>query len=297
MRQTMEYAGVCQPSDSENARLDELEIKAVILGGSLPTRRIDPNDIEPTKWANRHPRSFDTKEFQKLKDEIQSQGGNVQPIKVRPHRNRSDKYEIVFGHRRHRACLELGLMLVAVVEEITDSELFCEMERENRQRADLRPFEQGTMYLKALNEGLFPSARKLAECVGADLSNLGKSLNLARLPNEVLTAFDSPLDIQLRWATGLTMALQKDPDLVLHRARVIQSQSPRPSATEIFRQLTTGGGSEPPQAFEAKKVTAKVGQNCTVQIDSRNRTASISLKNFDLSRASEIEELLKKFSS
>ena len=82
-----------------------------------------------------------------LKSEMESAGGNVQAIKVRPiPGTEPQEYEIVFGHRRHRACLDLGLEVLATIESIDDKELFKEMDRENRQRADLRPYEQGLMY-------------------------------------------------------------------------------------------------------------------------------------------------------
>jgi ParB family chromosome partitioning protein len=56
------------------------------------------------------------------------------------------------------------------------------------------------MYRKALDEGLYPSLRKLAESVKVDVSLVSKSVSLARLPEAVVAAFPSPLDIQFRWA-------------------------------------------------------------------------------------------------
>jgi ParB family chromosome partitioning protein len=84
------------------------------------------------------------------------------------------------------------------------------MERENRGRKNLSAWEQGCMYRKALDEGLYPSLRKLAESVKVDVSLVSKSVSLARLPEAVVAAFPSPLDIQFRWAQPLAEALQKD---------------------------------------------------------------------------------------
>jgi len=187
--------------------------------GVLPSKKLDPKFIKPSKWANRHDKSFEVKEFLALKLEIESAGGNVQAIKVRPIPGSSpQEYEIVFGHRRHRACLELGLSVLATIESIDDKELFKEMDRENRQRSDLRPYEQGLMYARALDDGLFGSQRKLAEDLGLQSSNVSTAVNIARLPKTVIEAFDSPLDIQYRWSAPLNEALKSDPDLVLSRA-------------------------------------------------------------------------------
>ena len=212
----------------ENERLkNELEASEGRLkefDGADVAKNLDPKLVRASKWANRSEASLASKEFESLKLEIEQSGGNVQPIKVRPLKGVAGEFEIVFGHRRHRACLELGLPVLALIDDVTDVDLFAQMDRENRQRADLRPFEQGLMYAKALDEGLFPSARKLSEALHVDLSNLGKSLSLARLPADVLNAFSSPLDIQLRWATDLTAALQKDPEIVLARAQQVKKR-------------------------------------------------------------------------
>ena len=119
------------------------------------------------------------------------------------------KYEIVFGHRRHEACRQLGFRCSPVVDNLDDRALFEEMERENRERADLSPWEQGVTYVRALDRGLYPSNRQMAAALGVDISNLGKALALARLPEAVVAAFPTPQSIQLAWATELGKALRK----------------------------------------------------------------------------------------
>lgn len=189
--------------------------------GAKPTRLMDPALIGRSKYANRHESNFSGPEFDRLKREISEAGGNVQPIKVRPVAGRADgvQFEIVFGHRRHDACLQLGLQVLTMVDSLDDRALFLEMERENRERSDLSPWEQGIMYAKALDFGLFTSNRQLALALGIDHSNLGKSLALSKLPDEVVAAFESPLDLQLRWAPLLNKALEKDAQAVIGRAK------------------------------------------------------------------------------
>ena len=81
--------------------------------GGLVTRQIDPTSIRPSRWANRHEASFATPAFAGLKASIAVAGGNAQPILVREHL--PDQFEIVFGNRRNRACLELGIPVIAVL--------------------------------------------------------------------------------------------------------------------------------------------------------------------------------------
>ena len=251
-------SGAVQEAEALRARVKSLEQEA-------PLRRIDPSMIRPSRWANRHEASFLTAEFQDLKAEIAAAGGNVQPIKVRPVQvlNGSTplgepSFELIFGHRRHRACAELGIPVLAAIEEASDVSLFEQMERENRGRKNLSAWEQGTMYRKALDEGLYGSLRRLAEGVGVDVSLVSKSVSLARLPEAVVAAFQSPLDIQFRWAAPLAEAMQKDPDGTLTRARSIANARDGLSAAAILSKLVgqTNPASQTLTASKAGKVAA-----------------------------------------
>ena len=222
---------------SENQLLkDELKV----WSDATPTKKLDSTCVVPSKWANRHSDSFESEAFETLKADIQLLGGNVQAIKVRPVAgSQPQRYEIVFGHRRHRACLALGLPVLAVIEPINDQALFIEMDRENRQRVDLRPYEQGEMYRRALDEGLYASLRKLADAIGVQAPNVSVAVKIARLPTEVLDAFPSRLDIQYRWGAPLSDALEKDPDIVLAKAKAISARKSvvSRSAMDIYHEL------------------------------------------------------------
>jgi ParB family chromosome partitioning protein len=228
---------------------EELRLKLKAYDGALPVRALDPRSVRASRWANRHEHSFSDAAFAELKDDIASAGSNVQPVCVRRLAgggpgvlngstvDARPEYELVFGHRRHRACLELGLPVQAVVAELSDHQLFEAMERENRSRKNLSAWEQGAMYRRALDEGLYPSQRKLAESLGVDVSLVSKSLSLARLPEAVVGAFASPLDIQFRWAQPLAEALQKDPEGVLARAARLKASTDALPAAKVLMTL------------------------------------------------------------
>ena len=244
-------------------RVEALQAEAEQLRQERGAQLLDPRLIRASRWANRHEHSFRGPGFEALKAEIADARGNVQPIKVRPlpqaHADAA-RYEIVFGHRRHRACLELGLPVRAVVQELADRELFTEMDRENRGRKNLSAYEQGLMYRRALEEGLFPSLRLLAAAVGADAGNVSRALRVAELPTELLAAFGSPLEVQFAWASPLAAALERDRAAALAAARqaaqaglapaqayaAITGQTPRrggvvPYNTESAAAPATGG--------------------------------------------------------
>lgn len=253
---------------------EELRQKVQQFDGALPVRKLDPRQIKGSRWANRSEASFFTKDFDELKEEIKSANGNVQPIKVRPVKGVHDEYELVYGHRRHRACLQLGLPVLALVaDELQDAELFAEMERENRQRKDLGAYEQGLMYARALDAGLFSSNRKLADAIGRDLGDVGKALALARLPKEVVDAFASPLEIQFRFAKPLTDELERDSDGLVQRAREIAKLKQRPTAKEVLARLLNKTPAE-----QESKVTQLAKGGVQVATVERSKKGALSIQ-------------------
>ena len=213
--------------------------------GAVPTRKLDPQTIVPSRWANRHPDSFSTAEFARLKQDIELAGGNVQPISVRLLADQPGRYEIVFGHRRHRACGELGIAVLATIgtSAVTDHDLFSAMDRENRERADLSPYEQGTMYRRALDEKLYPSNRRLAEALGLSHTWVANVLQVADLPAPVVECFRSRLDIQHRHAKSIAAALDTDRKGVLRRAEKLRAQE-RPKAAAAVVAALVGSSNE-----------------------------------------------------
>ena len=253
-------SGAVQEAEALKARVKSLEEEA-------PLRKLDPSSIRPSKWANRHESSFLTAEFQELKAEIAAAGGNVQPIKVRPVSvlngstpRGGPTFELIFGHRRHRACADLGIPVLSAIEEASDVSLFEQMERENRGRKNLSAWEQGTMYRRALDDGLYSSLRRLAEGLGVDVSLVSKSVSLARLPEAVVAAFQSPLDIQFRWAAPLTEAMQKDPDGTLSRARAIAETRGELGAATILSKLVGLPEPTPGRAASQALTISKAGK-------------------------------------
>ncbi len=258
--------------------------------------KIDPKKIKPSKWANRHEDSFSSDEFKALKKEIESAGGNIQPIKVRLVPGGGDQeaeYEIIFGHRRHKACFDLGLQVLAMVESLTDAELFVQMDRENRERADLRPYEQGVMYAKAIDAALFPSIRKMSESLGVDVGNVSKAIALARLPSDIINAFGSPLDIQLGWATAISKSLQNTPETILAEAKKMQTQDPRPAAKQVLDRLVGGVVSNnTPQA--KVELTGSNGRSGSFQVDRAGKKVAINLRNIDAARLEKLKVFIEK---
>ena len=94
--------------------------------------------IEPSPYQAR--RSFDEAELAGLAASIK-ENGLLQPVTVR--RTGPDRYELVAGERRLRACKLAGMDKVpAIIRDCEDSQTAALGLLENIQRADLDPFEQ-----------------------------------------------------------------------------------------------------------------------------------------------------------
>jgi ParB family transcriptional regulator, chromosome partitioning protein len=111
------------------------------------------------------------------------------------------------------------------------------MDRENRLRKDLSAWEQGSMYRRALKDGLFPSLRQMAATLGVDPGNASKAIVVANLPQEVVNAFSSPLEIRFRFGALLAEAVEKDRVGVISRAKTLAGTKDRRSPAETLAAL------------------------------------------------------------
>ena len=100
---------------------------------------LNPEDIDASFVPDRMAPSED--DHRKLVEAIRSEGQLV-PILVRPHPEKLGRYQIAYGHRRHRAITELGIMVRAVVRELTDEQLVVAQGQENSALLDLSFIEK-----------------------------------------------------------------------------------------------------------------------------------------------------------
>jgi len=246
------------------ARVERLEAERQ---AGMVVLRLDPKAIHSSEFANRLNSSLqeDDAEFRLLKEDIRTQG-QLDPIRVRPAPSGTPHdYEIIYGHRRHAACLALdaetagGFRVLALLDAtaMDRKRLVLQMHAENDVREDLSPYEYGRMYRSWLSAGLFETQSDLAAAVGRDDSPVSMYLQIGDLPAEVLAAFCDPRDISLRWAPQIMRALKDDREHVISTARALTNLSPRPSASETLRLLTAARGDRRDSASREEAVKIK----------------------------------------
>ena len=139
-------------------------------------------DIHLIEANQNQPRShFEAEKIQELAVSIQ-ENGLLQPIVVRPYQ---DKYQIVAGERRYRACKLAGLEEVpCVVQKMDEHQTATAAIVENIQRENLSAIEEALAYQQILDtQGL--TQAQLAEKVGKKQSTVANKLRLLKLPMTV----------------------------------------------------------------------------------------------------------------
>lgn len=301
--------------EQDNARLTsrvaDLESEVKQWSDALPVVQLDPKLVEPSRFANRLAESFASKDFALFKEEIVAAGGNVQPIKVAaiPGTN-PQRYSIIYGHRRHRACLEASLQVNAIIENLDDRSQFVEMDRENRGRKDLSPFEQGIWYLRAVTPttqltptgeagwGIFSTKYELANVLGLDRGNVTKACQIAELPSVVLDAFPSRNEIQFNWATMLHREITKSKAEVIARANSVlrkRTQGEVLSPKDVFLSLTTAKSDAQEIGPSVVDIVSRSGTKAAQVIrDKQGRTRIEFIETLDEKSADRIIDFLGK---
>ena len=152
-----------------------MEKRGIMKLLNLKIDKIVTNSNQPRKY-------FDNEKMSELKDSIKN-SGLLQPITVRKISN--GKYEIVAGERRYRACRELGMESIPVIEmNVGDARGYELSVLENIQRENLNPIEEAESYLM-LMEVYGYTQEKLSEKLGKTRSSVSNKMRILKLPASV----------------------------------------------------------------------------------------------------------------
>lgn len=141
----------------------------------LPLNAITPNPRQPREV-------FDDDALAELVTSIR-EVGLLQPVVVR--QSGPDRYELIMGERRWRACREAGLdRIPAIVRATDDEKLLLDALLENLHRAQLNPLEEAAAYDQLLQD-FECTHEQLADRIGRSRSQVSNTLRLLKLPGPV----------------------------------------------------------------------------------------------------------------
>ncbi len=156
---------------SEAASLETADLQR------LPVSKIDPNPFQPR-------RVFEPAEVASLADSIR-QHGVLQPVIVRAV---DDRFQLIAGERRLRACVEAQLSEIPARVMVLDDRRVSELAMvENLQREDLNAIEKAVAFRDYLGR-YGGTQEELAGRLGLDRSTLSNLIRLLDLPEAVQSA-------------------------------------------------------------------------------------------------------------
>jgi ParB family chromosome partitioning protein len=140
----------------------------------VPVDKVDPSELQ----VRVH---FNEEEINALANSIKIHGV-LQPILVVQD---GDRYKVIAGERRLRASKQAGLDRIPARVLSTDDKATHEVAlRENLDRADLHPIEEGEGYVSLLEAQAYTSHESIAKAFGKPKSRITECIGFTRLPDE-----------------------------------------------------------------------------------------------------------------
>ena len=189
LRQTQEVTAPAQTAAAAGASVQKISLDKII-----------PNRYQPR-------RIFDEEKLQELAASIKEHG-LTQPIVV-VYDAGMDKYEIVVGERRFRACQLAGLKEIdAIVHKALSNQQMCALALiENIQREDLNPIETALGYRNLMSQFEI-SQTDLAKYCGKSKAAVSNALRLLEKPEHMQEALQ---DGKITEGHGRALLMLNDP--------------------------------------------------------------------------------------
>jgi ParB family chromosome partitioning protein len=232
---------------------------------NLPVEFIQPGKYQPRH--DMHPESLED-----LANSIKAQGV-MQPIVVRP--ISSNKYEIVAGERRWRACQLAGLDTIPVIiKDVPDDAAVAMALIENIQRENLNPIEEA-MALQRLIEEFELTQQEAADAVGKSRTTVTNLLRLMSLNVDVRKSLERGA-LEMGHARAL-LALPGEKQAEAAKSVVSKGLSVRQTEALVRRLLSQKGKKSPGDKIDPDirhlqdNLSEKLGTQVTIQHSAKGK--------------------------
>jgi ParB family chromosome partitioning protein len=163
-----------QPTNGANGQPDDRPQLAPVDGAyflEIPVGQITPNPRQPRQV-------FEEEAMSELVHSVK-EIGLLQPIVVR--KLGWEKFELIMGERRWRACQKAGLDTIpAIVRETNDDAMLRDALLENLHRSQLNPLEEAAAYEQLLDD-FGCTHEELASRIGRSRPQISNTLRLLKL--------------------------------------------------------------------------------------------------------------------
>ena len=172
------FTGSITPPPEVNINTEKADIIHVMenihkedIKGTIVQIHLD--SIVPHEYQSR--KHFDEESLKGLSLSIKA-NGIVNPLKVV---KVGANYQVASGERRLRAARMAGLSHAPCIV-IDEKQAIVESVLENLQREELNIFEEGSDYLKLLENGIYQNQKDMADGLGISMSRISEVLNFYR---------------------------------------------------------------------------------------------------------------------
>jgi len=244
-----------ESAPAAKAGFPELDVHLISRGRYQPRRDLEPQALE------------------ELANSIRAQG-IMQPIVVRP--VDQERYEIIAGERRWRACQMAGLTTIpAVIKDVPDEAAIAMALIENIQRENLNPMEEA-IALQRLQQEFELTQQEVADAVGKSRSTVTNLLRLMNLAGDVRKMLEYG-DLEMGHARAL---LPLNENVQLQAAREVAGKGLSVRQTEdLVRKLQTPVEENAPQKQEqdvhlkqwAETLSQKLSTKVSISENSRGK--------------------------
>ncbi len=261
--------GASQPSDSPSAPAQAESLAPAAAQDSL-LKNLPVEFIQPGKYQPRH--DMHPESLEDLANSIRARGV-MQPIVVRP--ISSNKYEIVAGERRWRACQLAGLDTIPVIiKEVPDDAAVAMALIENIQRENLNPIEEA-MALQRLIDEFALTQQEAADAVGKSRTTVTNMLRLMSLNADVRNSLERGA-LEMGHARAL-LALPNEKQAEAAKSVVSKGLSVRQTEALVRRMLSQKGKKAPGDKIDPDirhlqdDLSGKLGTHVTIQHSAKGR--------------------------
>ncbi len=169
----------------DDIRTERDRLKAIVESGGGAVRELDPSIIDPSPYPDRLP-DDDGASFEAFKRSIETEGQKV-PVQVRKHPSSPGRYQIVYGHRRWLAAMQLDRPVRALEVEISDLDLVLAQGIENAGRQDLTWIERALFASRMDDAGIKP--RHIYAALSIEDAELARMRSVYRIiPADIIEA-------------------------------------------------------------------------------------------------------------
>jgi ParB family chromosome partitioning protein len=165
---------------------------------------VDPKNCVRWKFADRS--GFEFGDIYTLSQDI-LKNGQIEPAILRKSTDPQYKYEVIAGSRRWRACLDSGIPLKGIVQELSDEQAAVAQIKENQQLS-ICDYSKGIYYAKLIKEKKM-TTEKLAESIGCSRPKLQNFLDFEKVPQAIWDAVGNLSRVSSRTASTIYALSQK----------------------------------------------------------------------------------------